>query len=96
MPMNKVAYNDCYGVFELSKEAKDWLKEHYPNYSDKYYSIRHDPRLIECIETLGDKVNETYSLIKIHEIKGNKYRINNYDGMETIIEPNDLNWIIIN
>jgi hypothetical protein len=48
---------------------------------------RHDPLLIECIETLGDKANGRCAELKIIEIPdGVDYTIDEYDGMEHIAE----------
>ena len=94
--MHKIAYNDCYGIFSLSKKAIDWLNDKYPDFDDFLFENRHDHRLIECIETLGSAVNGVVSNIKIKEIEGRVYRIEEYDGLEKVIEPNDEDWIIIN
>ena len=56
---------------------------------------RHDPDLIRVIEALGTKAGSKYSDLEIAEISGRAYRINEYDGLETISEPADYNWIII-
>ena len=56
---------------------------------------RHDVDLIRCIEALGEKASSPYSNLKIAEISGRAYRIDEYDGWETIVEPDDYNWIII-
>lgn len=56
---------------------------------------RHDPDLIRVIEALGKKAGSPYSDLKIAEISGRAYRIDEYDGWETISEPDDYNWIII-
>jgi hypothetical protein len=48
---------------------------------------RDDPILIQVIEDLGDKANGTYANLKIVEIPDDvKYKIDNYDGLETIHE----------
>ena len=93
--MYKIVYNDCYGGFGLSKKAIMWLEEKYPDFFDNK-CCRHDPRLIECIETLGKDANASYANLKIEEINGKIYRIEEYDGKETILEPEDLDWIEIN
>ena len=31
----------------------------------------------------------------IKEIKGDRYVINEYDGCERVVEPDDINWIIV-
>ena len=56
---------------------------------------RHDPDLIRVIEALGEKASSSYSDLKIAKISGRVYRIDEYDGWETISEPEDYNWIII-
>lgn len=96
MPKNKVAYNDCYGIFLPSTKAFNWLLEHNPLFNDYNFLNRHDPLLIKCIETLGSDINSTVSDIKIAEIEGRVYRIEEYDGKEKVIEPDDLDWIVIN
>lgn len=93
--MPKVVYNNCYGGFGLSKEATNWLKTNYPEIFNKELQ-RHDPRLVECVETLKEKASTKYSKLEIAEIDGRLYRIEDYDGKETIVEPDDLDWIIIN
>ena len=105
--MNKVVYNACYGGFSLSKEAAKWLIEHG---SDKinedinsitfnmfnYEGERHDKLLIECVENLGSELaSGNCANLQIAIINGNKYRIDEYDGSETVIEPNDEKWITI-
>jgi len=55
---------------------------------------RHDKDLIKVIEDLGDKANGKYADLKIVNIKGNKYVIEEYDGSESVLTPEDINWII--
>lgn len=92
--MNKVVYNDCYGVFSLSEQAIKWLRKNYPDYLEGSCS-RHDPRLVECVETLQGKASGKYARLRVATIEGNIYRIDNYDGQEHVVEPQDLNWITI-
>ena len=58
---------------------------------------RHDPALIQVIEELGEDANKNdCTSIAIEEIPGNRYRIEEYDGIETIHCPEDENcWIVI-
>jgi hypothetical protein len=56
---------------------------------------RHDPDLIRVIEELGKSASSPYSDLKIAVISGRAYRIDEYDGRETVSEPVDYNWIII-
>lgn len=94
--MNKIAYNNCYGIFSLSIKAINWIRENYPEFNDFEFKERHNPVLIKCIETLGPEVNGVVSNIEIKTIDGRVYRIDEYDGLETVVEPNDEEWIIIN
>jgi hypothetical protein len=93
--MTKVAYNDCFGGFGLSSLAEAL----YLNYSGKEYNTyecpRHDPILIRVIEQLGQLASGQFAKLEISEVEGNKYLIKEYDGKETILEPEDLQWITI-
>ena len=93
--MNKVVYNTCYGGFGLSELALRWLMNHGFN-GDAYLIERHNPLLVQCVEELGDEAGNEYSELAIAELSGNKYIIENYDGAETVIEPDDITWIEIN
>lgn len=115
---HKVVYNACYGGFELSLKAVEWLTEHATdlelrkyikeNYTDDYKSFtgtalgswfdnkRHHKDLIAVVETLGYEAEGSCSELEIMEISGNQYRINEYDGFEEVITPEDSDWIIIN
>jgi len=80
----KVAINRCYGGFILSEEACKFLgTESTWEFFKKH--DREDPKLIECIETLGDKANGICSKIIICEVPDDfDYIIEDYDGMERI------------
>ena len=57
---------------------------------------RHDPDLVRCVETLGSKASGgELSHLDIAELKGNRYRISEYDGAEDVIEPEDEEYITI-
>jgi len=45
---------------------------------------RHEPLLVECVETLKEQANGQYSDLAIVEVEGFKYRIDEYDGMEMV------------
>ena len=99
----KVAYNACHGGFSLSEEASIYLNEHWDmNIDPKYGYIdervipRHHKGLIEVIELLGDRANRRYSELLIAEIDSNSYRIDEYDGFESVETPDSYDWVIIN
>lgn len=54
---------------------------------------RHDPLLVECVEELGKKSNGSSAELAIYKLKGRRYLIEEYDGSEAIIEPDDQKWI---
>ena len=56
---------------------------------------RHDPDLVRCVETLGYKANGCCAKLKLRELKGNRYRIDEYDGYEEVYEPEDEEYITI-
>ena len=56
---------------------------------------RHDPDLVAVVETLGKEASGTFSELAIAEIDEDKYFIDEYDGMETIVTPADLCWEVI-
>ena len=84
----KIVVNVCWGGYGLSKEAYDFLGEDWDNYGFLYDKDRANPKLVECVEKLGSKANGSMSELKIVEIPdGIEYEINDYDGIEQIIEP---------
>ena len=95
--MHKVAYNVCFGGFGLSREAILWLGRHgiykkYPDINDLDMLPRHEPLLIQCIEELGEDVNNNISLnkIRIKEIDSDMYYIEELGGNEAVITPKDM------
>jgi len=53
---------------------------------------RHDPILVQVVEELGDKANGSCAKLAIAEVSG-PYRIDEYDGYETVVEPDGYDWI---
>lgn len=95
--MHKIVINSCYGIFNLSIDALQWLKDVYELTDKEFVSLqRHDPRLIECVETLGSEANGPFSELTVIKIPRNKYKIEEYDGLESIVTPEmDNDWITI-
>lgn len=100
--MNKIVINGCFGGFSLSREAVEWLNEHYnmgieidERYPDLNYPNinRYDPRLVECVETLGsNRASGKYADLEVVTIDGNKYMIDGVDGLETLYWPEMDSW----
>lgn len=56
---------------------------------------RHDPVLIQVIEELGSGAGADYSDLQFHEVQtGMPYRIDEYDGNESVMTKEDYEWII--
>jgi hypothetical protein len=53
---------------------------------------RHDPILVQVVEELGEKANGSYAKLAIAEVSG-PYRIDEYDGYETVKQPDGYDWI---
>jgi len=87
--MVKIVINACYGGFGLSSEAEKWLIENknWNKEKSKWKYDRKNPDLINCIETLGKKVNTFCSDLKIIEIPDNvEYTIKEHAGREWVAE----------
>jgi hypothetical protein len=90
--MKKVIINNCYGGFSLSEEAYKFLSLEWDRFGYKYNDKRDDPKLIECVEKLGEKANGRCAELKIVEIPEDvEYQIKEYDGSEWIAE-NHRTW----
>ena len=96
----KVVYNICYGGFSISPEALTRMQElgftgNFSKWRDLirlHDCSRHDPILVQAVEELGKKANGFKSDLRIAEVFG-PYRIEEYDGAETVYEPSDYDWI---
>ena len=53
---------------------------------------RHDPILVQVVEELGGKANGECAKLAIDEISG-PYRIDEYDGYESVECPDSYDWI---
>ena len=86
-----------------SKEAQRMLKEYEDDgicqwWYGSWEGTRHDPLLVEAVEKLGHLAGEDpghkYPQHGIYTLEyGTKYIIEEYDGLERIVEPEDIAWI---
>jgi len=98
--LTKVVYNISFGGFSISPEALTRMQElGYTGSADVYNDcaylnecVRHNPILVQVVEELGNKANGFGSNLRIAQVFG-PYRIEEYDGAETVIEPDDYTWI---
>lgn len=91
----RVVYNADWGGYGLSDDAIQWLKEHGLEFEDENDIPRHNKLLVQCVRELGRKANGEYSDLDICVLSGNRYRIDEYDGRETVVEPIDEEWITV-
>lgn len=92
----EVVYNKCYGGFNISQEAMQWLLDHgfksheysmYPLDRYKFFDPviqRHNPLLIQCVKELGKKANGLFCDLDIAKIDSNAYQIIDHDGKEYV------------
>ena len=85
---------------DFGKSFNNYGPEHDDHYVSGYISTegdysRHDPELVKTVEDLGSKANGSHAHLKIKELKGNLYIIDEYDGSERVVEPDDINWITV-
>ena len=94
--MTKIVYNACYGGFSLSDAAVTRYIELTGVSAEDFYDrdiLRNDPILAQVVEELGREADGDCAKLEIYEIAaGTKYYIDEYDGMEHIIEFDDFLW----
>ena len=56
---------------------------------------RHNPELVKTVEDLDREANGPCASLKIKELQGTRYVIDEYDGRERVVEPDDINWITV-
>lgn len=100
--MYKVVINDKYGGFSLSKEACEYLNTKHDLGIDSEYGFidesilpRHDKRLVEVVELLGEKASGFCANLVVKDIYSKLYRVCEYDGNEWIETPDSQDWVII-
>jgi hypothetical protein len=54
---------------------------------------RHDPILVQVVEELGEKADGMCAKLAIAEVSG-AYRIDEYDGSESVESPDSYDWIV--
>lgn len=73
--------------------------EEFDKYQEYYFEgdfDRHDPILVQVVEELGrEKASHEFANISIYETENNAYRIDEYDGYETVVTQSNQDWIII-
>ena len=83
----KVVINKCFGGFGLSKEAYKFLNIPWDGYGFEFMQDRTNPRLVKCVEELGEEASGGLSSLKVVEIPdGVEWEIAEYGGLESVVE----------
>lgn len=98
-----VVFNNTYGGFSLSRAAVTLLRQRGKNIDDNgrfdhdinEEIARHDPDLIFVVETLGWEASGDHAQLTIFTLSGRRYVIHEYDGLEWVVEPHDIHWIVV-
>lgn len=95
----KVVYNACFGGFSLSPKAvtRYWeLKgEAEPEGWYNRNVDRADPILVQVVEELGDEASGSFANLQIEDVPaGAKWRIDEYDGSESVMTQDAYEWRI--
>jgi len=94
--MTKIVYNACYGGYGLSEAAILRYADITGTKGFHVYDIdRADPALVQVVEELGEAANGMSAALRIAELPaGTLYRIDEYDGSETVMTQDDYNWSV--
>lgn len=93
--MVKVVLNKCFGGFSFSEAAEKRLAE-LKGVEEPVYArgvSRHDPDLVQVVEEMGDAADGDFASLAIVETDSDRYRIHNYDGMESLETPETIDWV---
>jgi hypothetical protein len=108
MSKYKVVVNGCFGGFGVSEQGAEWLLANgaspekvsvtpagseSPSWTYVRVDLaRHDPLLVRMVETLGTAANGGYADLYVHTLTQPLYRIDEYDGSESVEEPGQAVW----
>lgn len=106
-PPTEVVINGSYGGFGLSEKAiarllelgctRKQITECLVNPYNEEGLLRHDPRLVQVVKELGEEASGSSSDLVIEELPHGTtcYRIEEYDGSESVVTPMRMKWIRI-
>lgn len=80
-------------VGEVYEDGAVIEKRHFTNMNHIYDIERTDPVLVQIVEQLGDKASGMCAKLRIEEVPtGSLYRIDEYDGNETVMTQDNYDW----
>ena len=67
--------------------------------NEAYFSVsdmsRTDPALVQVVEELGERANDSFAQLFVAEVPaGTRYRIDEYDGLESVMTIDDYEWSV--
>lgn len=86
---------DCDSIRLKRLVTADSTRNFYVMDAVRSFLERHDPDLVTVVEVLGKKASGSFSQLTIEEIDGDMYNIEEYDGQETVVTPDDIGWTVI-
>ena len=94
--MTKIVYNACFGGYGLSEAAIMRYADITGAMGFSVYDIeRTDPALVQVVEELGEAANGRSAALRIVELPaGTLYRIDEYDGVESVMTQDDYEWSV--
>lgn len=64
----KIVINKCYGGFSLSRAGMEYMGLERDGFGHCRDLPRHDPKLVECVEKLGDQASGSLAKLTVVEI----------------------------
>lgn len=89
----KIVINCCFGGFSLSDAGEARYRALGGTKEFSRDIPRHDPRLVQTVEELGELANGRSADLKVVTVESVNYRVNGYDGMERIETPDSIEWV---
>lgn len=92
-----IVFNDCYGGFGLSETALDrWAELAGVDRPRTGFGIeRHNKHLVQVVEQMGDRANAANAKLAFAYVPlSSRYRIEEFDGKETVKTVADYDWKI--
>lgn len=56
---------------------------------------RHHPLLALCVRELGKQASGDHAFLRVRTITSSKYLIRNVGGIETVLTPEEIKWVLI-
>ena len=85
--------NDIHWTMGISS-ANGVVANNVAENDDSFMKIaRHDSRLVQVVEELGPRASDASARLLVDEIQGTRYRIDEYDGRESVETPSSYEFV---